>query len=111
MKLKGNRNSKAKSEHFKKYILFIFREGKGGRRREKHQSVASRTHPLIGDLARNPGLCPDWESNCRPLSLQAGTQSTEPHLPEPNTFDSVLMRRGASIYTIAVNFVGLIYSI
>ena len=34
-----------------------------------------------GDLACNPGLCPDWELNWRPFGLQAGTQSTEPHPP------------------------------
>ena len=34
-----------------------------------------------GDLARNPGMCPDWESNGRPFGSQAGTQSTEPHQP------------------------------
>ena len=59
-------------------ILFIFRErGREGERGwekqqyfwEKHRSVASRT-PLTGDLARNPGTCPDWESNRWPLCLQ-----------------------------------------
>ena len=33
--------------------------------------------PLTGDLARNPGMCPDWELNQRPLGLQAGAQSTD----------------------------------
>ena len=44
-------------------------------------SVASCT-PLTGDLACNPGMGPDWESNWQPLGLQASTQSTEPHQPE-----------------------------
>ena len=42
---------------FKKiFNLFIFREkGREGKRGgEKHQT---------GDLADNPGMCPDWESN------------------------------------------------
>ena len=30
---------------------------------------------------RNPGMCPDWESNQRPFGLQVGAQSTEPHQP------------------------------
>ena len=42
--------------------------------------VASHVLPT-GDLASNPGMCPDWESNQRPFGLQAGTQSTEPHQP------------------------------
>ena len=42
--------------------------------------VASHMPPT-GDLVSNPGMCPDWESNHIPFSLQAGTQSTEPHQP------------------------------
>ena len=42
--------------------------------------VASRTPPT-GDLAHNPGMCPDWELNWRPFGSQASTQSTEPHPP------------------------------
>ena len=38
---------------------------------------------LIGDLAYNLGMCPDWELN---FSLQAGTKSTEPHQPGLNHF-------------------------
>ena len=34
-----------------------------------------------GDLACNPGMCPDWESNWQPFGLQAASQSTEPHQP------------------------------
>ena len=37
--------------------------------------------PPTGDLARNPGMCPDWELNWQPFGSQAGTQSTEPHQP------------------------------
>ena len=40
--------------------------------------VASRAPPT-GDLACNPGVCPDWESNQRPFGSQASAQSTEPH--------------------------------
>ena len=37
--------------------------------------------PPNGDLAHNPGMGPDWESNRQPFGLQAGTQSTEPQHP------------------------------
>ena len=37
--------------------------------------------PPTGDLAPNPGMCPDWESNWRPFGSQAGAQSIEPHQP------------------------------
>ena len=40
----------------------------------------SRTPPT-GDLARNPGMCPDCESSKRPFGSQANTQSTKPHYP------------------------------
>ena len=39
--------------------------------------------PPTEDLAHNPGVCPDWESNRLPFGSQAGTRSTEPHQPEP----------------------------
>ena len=60
-------------------ILFIFREGEGERQGAKHKCVIASCAPPTGDLAHNPGICPDWESNWRPFGLQAGTQSTEPH--------------------------------
>ena len=42
--------------------------------------VASSVPPT-GDLACNPGMCPDWKLNQRPFALQAGAQSTELHQP------------------------------
>ena len=67
----------------KRFYLFIFREkGREGEREgEKHQYVVASHTPPNGDLARNPGMCPDWELNQQPFGLQAGTQSTEPHQP------------------------------
>ena len=57
--------------------LFCYIEGKG----EKHQCVVASHAPPTGDLACNPGMCPDWESNQRPFGSQTGVQSTEPHQP------------------------------
>ena len=72
---------------FLRFYLFIFRgEGREGEReenihvRERHQSAASHT-PTTGDLAHNPGMCLDWESNQQPFGSQASAQSTEPHQP------------------------------
>ena len=67
-------------------ILFTFLERVKGRERERETLmceryiVASRTPPT-GDLAHNPGMCPDWELNWRPFGSQASTESTEPHQP------------------------------
>ena len=53
-------------------ILFIYflekgKKGEREREREKHQCVVASHMPPFGDLAFNPGMCPDWESNCDPL--------------------------------------------
>ena len=68
--------------HFLK-ISFIFRErGQEGEREVgKHQCVVASCTLPTGDLAKNPGMCPDWELNQQPFGLQAGSQSTEPHQP------------------------------
>ena len=60
--------------------LFLEREREGEREGEKQCVVASRMPPT-GDMAHNPGMCPDWESNQRPFGSQADAQSTEPHQP------------------------------
>ena len=51
---------------------------------EIHQCVVASCVPSTGDLAPDPGMCPDWELKQRPFGLQVGTQSTEPHQPGPN---------------------------
>ena len=51
--------------------------------------------PPAGDLAHNPGMCPNWESNQGPFGSQAGTQSTEPHLPRLEFFIYVHERYGS----------------
>ena len=50
---------------FLRFYLFIFRErGREGERdREKRQCVVAPHMPPTGDLAYNPGMSPDWESN------------------------------------------------
>ena len=44
----------------------MFRKGKGGRKRGRGISMCSCTPPT-GDLAHNPGMCPDWNQTCNPL--------------------------------------------
>ena len=77
--------STSKNNTFFKKRFYLFISRARGRERERegteHQCVvASHTSPA-GNLARNPGMCPDWELSRRPFSLQASTQSTEPHQP------------------------------
>ena len=64
--------------------LFLERGREGEREGEKHQCVVVFQAPATGDLAHNPGICPDWELNQRPFGSASGAQSTEPHQPGPD---------------------------
>ena len=68
---------------FKKDFIYLLLERREGRKKEgeKHQCVLASHIPPTEDLAHNPGMCPDWESNWRPFGSQASVQSTEPHQP------------------------------
>ena len=61
------------------YLCMIFskRGREGEREGEKHQCVVVSCEPSTGDLACNPDICPDWESNQWPFGSQAGTQFIE----------------------------------
>ena len=64
------------------YFLFILREREKEEEREGNlyvqeicQSVASCTPPPSGDLACNPGTCPDWEWNPQPFGARSNQLS------------------------------------
>ena len=65
----------------KRFYLFILRQRGREGKRERNINVRLLLMCSHWDLARNPGMCPDWESNWRPFGLQAGAQSFEPHQP------------------------------
>ena len=67
------------------YYLFIFRERgrEGEREEEKRQCVVASQVPPVGDLASNPGMCPDWESNQQRFGSQAHIKFTELHQAGP----------------------------
>ena len=52
-----------------------------GREKERERNINVWLPLTAGDMARNLGMRPDWESNQRLFGLQAGTQSTEQHQP------------------------------
>ena len=73
---------------FKKILSFL--ERGEGREKESESDIdvwerdidlLPLTRPQTGDLAGSPDKCPGRQLNLRPFSLQAGTQSTEPHRP------------------------------
>ena len=70
------------------YFIYLFLKREEGREEEgeKHQCVVASQMPPIGDLACNPGMCPDWELNWQPFGSQAHAQSTELHQPGPYVF-------------------------
>ena len=53
----------------------------GEREGEKHQWVVASGAPPTGDLAHNPGMCPNWESNWWPFGRTRSAQSTDLHQP------------------------------
>ena len=57
----------------KRFCLCIFLERRmeGGRKGEKHQCVIASYVVVPGDLACNPGMCPNWELNWQPFGLQS----------------------------------------
>ena len=56
---------------FKIYLFTLRQMGREGQREgEKYQCVVASGAPRTGDLARNPGMCADWESNWRPFGSQ-----------------------------------------
>ena len=64
------------------FVLFILERGREGERKEeKYQCAVASGVPPTGNLAHNPAMCPDWESNRQPFGLQADTQSTQSHQP------------------------------
>ena len=64
----------------------------------KYQCVVASPAPPVWDLARNPGLCPAWEWNWRPLGSQAVAQSSEPRQPgQGGVFKA---RKGRCIFRI-----------
>ena len=67
---------------FYRFYLFIFREGKTGRKRDRNISVwLSLTHPSLGTWPATQACALDRASNQQPFASQASTQPTKPHQP------------------------------
>ena len=63
--------SRSMSQMAEFLLLQIEREGEGGRKRGRETSMCGCSCvPPTGDLACNPGMCRDWESNQTPLVLR-----------------------------------------
>ena len=66
---------------FKDFVYLLLERGEG---REKDQYMVAFCVPPTGDLACNPGTCPDQKSKQQSFGSQAGTQSADPHHPGIN---------------------------
>ena len=70
-----------------KILLFLFLERVVERQKERNihwreiRFLVASDMPLTGDLAHNPGMCPNLESNQWPFSSKTGAQPTEPFQP------------------------------
>ena len=60
-----------------RFYWFVLERGEGGRKRGRQTSKCERNIDWLpnagtptGDLACNPGMCPDWESNWWPFTLR-----------------------------------------
>ena len=62
-------NSLLAEEGKKASVIYLFLERGEGKKKEgeKHQCVFASCTLLAGDLARNPGMCTDWELNQQPF--------------------------------------------
>ena len=77
---------------FYKKILWVFLERGEGREKERESNIDWLSP--TGDLAYQPGMCPDWKWNHQPFNAQASAQSTEPH--QPGLFSVLIWERQAS---------------
>ena len=53
-------------DFFKDFIylfIYLFLDRGERRQKEKRQYMVASQAPPTGDLAHNPGMCPEWESN------------------------------------------------
>ena len=67
---------------FKKILFIYFLERGEGKEKDRKRNInvwSPLTSPPMRNLAHNPGMCPDWESNLQTFGLQACAQSSEPH--------------------------------
>ena len=62
---------------FKIFYLFIL-DKREGRERERDRNIDWSYTPPTGNLAHNPGMCPDRELNWPPFGLWDDAQPTEP---------------------------------
>ena len=65
---------------FFKDFIYLFIDRGEGKEKEREASKYG-CFSCSPNLACNPRMFPDWESNLRPFSLQASAQSIEPHQP------------------------------
>ena len=61
-------------DFFNDFIYLSLERGEG-REKERERELAASQSPPTGDVACNPDVCPDRESNLQPFGLQAGIQS------------------------------------
>ena len=88
---------------FKDFTYLFWERGREGEREgEKHQHAVASHTPPTGDLARNPGMCPDWESNLQLFGF-AGWHSIHWATPARAVFNPiVILVKAPSVVTFTL---------
>ena len=81
---------------YKDFIYLLSREREGGGEREGEKHWCERNidwSPLVRaptpDQTRNPGTCPDWESNKQPFVLLDNIQPTDSYWSGQRAFKKI----------------------
>ena len=75
-------------------ILFIFKGEEREKERKRNMDMRN-IYPILlvlvptRDQTCNPGMCPNWESNRRPFTLQDNDQPTEPQWSGQQQFEKI----------------------
>ena len=96
------------SSPFYPFIYLFLEKGEGRKKKRGRDTSMCGCLCVLSarNLARNPGMCPDWEWNRQPFGSQAGTQSTELRQPGLGWVFSVFSEH-PHIAIPATNAVGL----
>ena len=96
---------------FLRFYLFVFREGKGKKKRRGETSMCSclMHAPLLGTWPTIKACALDWEWNRGPFGLQADTQSTEPHQPQLQSIFNVSLTHKKYLVSLVSGYKNIKY--
>ena len=98
---------------FKIFIYLFLERGKGSKRGREIPMCGCFSRDPMGDLACNPGMCPDWELNQCPLvrrlalnPLSHTSHSCSPFLLPTSSFQLIFIFSSLSLFSFASGRIG-----